>query len=49
MKYEVPYDEEIIFKFNEMVKPMVKKINLLLVENNKLIETRNILVNKLIK
>ena len=49
MKYKVPYNEEIVFNFNEMVKPMVKKINLLLVENNKLIEARNILVNKLIK
>lgn len=49
MKYKVPYNEEIVFKFNEMIKPIVKKINLLLVENNKLTEMRDILIKKLIK
>ncbi|HII4402989.1 TPA: restriction endonuclease subunit S [Clostridium perfringens] len=49
MKYKVPYNEEIVFRFNEMVKPMVKKINLLLIENKKLKEARDLLIKKLIK
>lgn len=49
MKYKVPYNQEIVFKFNEMVKPMVKKINLLLIENKKLKELRDLLTKKLIK
>lgn len=49
MKYKVPYNEEIVFKFNEMVKPMVKKINLLLIENKKLKEARDLLIKKIIK
>ena len=49
MKYKVPYNEEIVFKFNEMVKPMVKKVNLLLIENKNLKEIRDLLIKKLIK
>lgn len=48
MKFKVPYNEEVVLSFNELIKPMVKKLNLLLFENKNLKEIRNLLIKKLI-
>lgn len=49
MKYKVPYNEEIVCNFNKMLKPMVQKIHLLLIENKNLKEVRDLLIKKLIQ
>lgn len=49
MKFKVPYNNDIVSKFNEVVTPLVKKINLLYGENKYLIEVRDLLIRKLIK
>lgn len=49
IKFKVPYNEEIIIKFNKLVYPMVKKIQLMLIENEDLVKTRDLLMKKLIK
>lgn len=49
MKYKIPYNEDIVVEFNKIVEPMVKKINLLFIENKRLKESRDLLIKKLIK
>lgn len=49
MMYKVPYNEEVVKRFNDIVEPMVKKKNLLLLENKELREMRDLLIKKLIK
>ena len=48
MRYKIPFNEEVVLKFNEEIKPIVEKINLLMLENNKLNEMKDLLVKKLI-
>lgn len=49
MKFKVPYNEEIAKQFNILVNPIVKKINLLIIENKNLKEMRDLLIKKLIR
>ncbi|MBI6001207.1 restriction endonuclease subunit S [Clostridium perfringens] len=49
IKYKIPYQKDIVEKFNGIVHPLVKKIHLLIAENKYLGETRDLLVRKLIK
>lgn len=49
MKYKVPYNEEIVSDFNKNIKPMVKNIHILLIQNKKLLDMRNLLIDKLIR
>lgn len=48
VKFKVPYNEEIVMKFNKLVYPMVRKINLMLLQNKDLVKTRDLLIKKLI-
>jgi type I restriction enzyme, S subunit len=49
LKFNIAYNENVIVKFNELIKPIVEKIHLAIAENKALEEARNILINKLIK
>ena len=49
LKFNIPYNENVVMRFNELVKPIIEKIHLMIAENKSLEEVRNILINKLIK
>lgn len=49
IKYKIPYQKDIVEKFNGIVQPLVKKIHLLIEENKHLGATRDLLIRKLIK
>lgn len=48
MKYKVPYNEAKVKEFNKIVKPMIKKIHISLVQNKELLNMRNLLIEDLI-
>lgn len=49
MDFKLSYNENIVVKFNNIISPIVEKINLILTENQNIKEARDLFIKKLIK
>lgn len=49
VKYSIPYNEEVVIRFNKIIKPIVERMAAILIENQAMSESRDLIMKKLVQ